>query len=1810
MIFPFQDPRAVVTTTQSSHPRKTLSRLRLFAFLFICLTHICYGFGKYNGGGELEEWPESGFKNTKRVLLELRSGPVFEDDGWFHFDGTRTALESSYDRRRRRRRLSIVRRGLDSPVYSFPDSIRTRSSDWGWLRDTQQMLVGCANHSHDLIDHLEKSGCRISGYYPNKTMLVVGSPEALETGVGHEHIVWTKPFQARYKVAPEWERVINLIEDRRANGIAKNVTMKGYGHLPIDVMYTEKGEALFGVRAVFPSLQKPRPHHPSHDRFHAQNKRIERWEEYARGSHHGGIAAAKDWRSAIEKEFSVAHLEQHGREASKLYVPLNELQKAINWLAERHVVHWVEPVPRYRMLNRQASTITQSGRAAPNAGEINTDPKYHPIWSAGITGEGMVIGIGDSGLDYKHCFFADPDTNWEANIVTVGSVLTFTSTTHRKIRLYRAFADFRDDNGHGTHTCGTLAGIPYGNTLAETSSINIGMAPGAKLAFIDLSSVRDGDRIITPGDLANQYFKYTTDVGATVHSDSWGSTNIYYDYEAYQVDKFCWENPTFLPVFPAGNDGDRATRNGDSGTSTVNSPATAKNCLAVGATQTAGVVATSTSKYETFSGTIYINGIQSTSFPVLLSTFSPAFTPSSGGQYGLVVSDPVDACSPLANAADLVGKYVLIERGTCEFIVKAQNAQQAGAAGVIIFDNVAGAYFMPDTSGNTVNIPVGFIPRRIGQNLLAGLEAGQALSIAMGPGPSGDLGYENLAEFSSQGPVQPDRRVKPDVVAPGIVTSAKAGTACSYATYAGTSMATPVAAGNALLIQQYFKDGFYPTGVAVTENGFMPSSALVKAVMMGGAEQITGYEADTGLPIDPAPSFRQGYGRIDLGASLQLQNNPYNPKSFQILDSIDISDGEKHFYCVQSTGGPLSITVAWTDLPANPSSRKTLMNDIDLVVRAEGYNGISMLGNGGDIDDSSLPDNVNNVEQVRFQYLPAGKVSVQIIGSQIYSSQAGPQPYSLVINGDFEGTLIPPSGDSSECPVISAEITSGPGSLTNQDVVSFEFGLGGGGGGGVAFECKLEAVQNGEPLQQAWSPCSSPQTFQNLQDGEYVFSVKPAQENSIATQTFVVDRTPPNLQVAPVEAPRGTAKFQIEANDFTETSTECMLTSEVNDASKGSIRAGEVIATPINLGEWFACSSGITLGWLLPGQWKFSTRATDVAGNISPIVINQINVGSDSSESLVYISDGPFLTVPKSEIVFSTASFSGNQQSQQQTECALMKWPTEVDNPGVPQKWEPCQEPQSYGVLTDGKYSYFSKIARSPVETSALSTFTVDEIAPTVNMVGNIGPFTSPVATFQFNLSEVGSTECKLTGIDAPEDSMDWTPCIQPVQYQNLTGGKYLFEVRGTDAVGNKGEPTSTEFVVDLDPPVVMVDYKAGTRDPTMTVTFTADDGVGSGVANVTCQIVPIKLVGQQFDENSQLWDPKPCESPWTFDLQEGEWQISIVATDNAGLTSIGDPITIWMDTIPPAASIVGGPSQDTVNPGGTAIFNISDTSQGDGGSPVLWQGYLTLTSSSIDEQPIPVDQPSSTGGGAATMSTSSVHTIKSLEQSENILGESDLDTWANCSRESCTYEGLKQGTYTFIARGVDAAENVGQPSSPYVFKMEGASSSLPTWALIVIIVGSCVVGIVVLSFLWCCCCHKRSPSKTPNGMSGPVPINAYNGNGYMNGHANSTASNYMNRYGSTASYPIAGARPYSGAVNIPQDPIEAQAQALRDYGAGPHSDEEEMLRRALEESRRSARESSIPRDQDVNDIDLAIALSLSESQNGTQNTDFRPSYF
>ena len=108
---------------------------------------------------------------------------------------------------------------------------------------------------------------------------------------------------------------------------------------------------------------------------------------------------------------------------------------------------------------------------------------------------------------------------------------------------------------------------------------------------------------------------------------------------------------------------------------------------------------------------------------------------------------------------------------------------------------------------------------------------------------SGMLGPDYLAEFSSRGPAGDGRR-KPDVIAPGMfIESARAHPdsqgECDdnggLSLKLGTSMSTPMCAGAAALVRQYFEEGWHVSGNANPDNGFSPRASLVKAVILNGA---------------------------------------------------------------------------------------------------------------------------------------------------------------------------------------------------------------------------------------------------------------------------------------------------------------------------------------------------------------------------------------------------------------------------------------------------------------------------------------------------------------------------------------------------------------------------------------------------------------------------------------------------------------------------------------------------------------------------------------------------------------------------------------------------------------------------------------------------------------------------------------------------------------------------------------------------------------------------------------------------------------
>ncbi|KAG7278287.1 hypothetical protein CRUP_036364 [Coryphaenoides rupestris] len=67
--------------------------------------------------------------------------------------------------------------------------------------------------------------------------------------------------------------------------------------------------------------------------------------------------------------------------------------------------------------------------------------------------------------------------------------------------------------------------------------------------------------------------------------------------------------------------------------------------------------------------------------------FGGAFT-TSYNKIFLVPAEPIDGCEPLANRELIEGQVILLERGGCSFVHKAQQVEEAGGKAVLIADNV------------------------------------------------------------------------------------------------------------------------------------------------------------------------------------------------------------------------------------------------------------------------------------------------------------------------------------------------------------------------------------------------------------------------------------------------------------------------------------------------------------------------------------------------------------------------------------------------------------------------------------------------------------------------------------------------------------------------------------------------------------------------------------------------------------------------------------------------------------------------------------------------------------------------------------------------------------------------------------------------------------------------------------------------------------------------------------------------------------------------------------------------------------------
>jgi len=297
-------------------------------------------------------------------------------------------------------------------------------------------------------------------------------------------------------------------------------------------------------------------------------------------------------------------------------------------------------------------------------------------------------------------------------------------------------------------------------------------------------------------------------------------------------------------------------------------------------------------------------------------------------------------------------------------------------------------------------------------------------------GASGDT--PNQANYCSggSGPTADGRR-RPEIMATGcnVNSSVNPGVTCDFSIDTGTSMACPLVAGSAVLARQYFTSGFYPTGAANPADAYVPSGALLKAVVINSAVDMTG--------IAGYPSNQEGWGRMLLDNALYFAGDARKlARLADVRNASGMSTGQTRTFSglVNSSTEPLRITLAWTEKQAALNANPTYINNLDLEVT---INSTLYRGNdfaGGQSTTGGPSDTKNNVEQVLLLSPPVGPFSVTVRATAVNTPEL--QGFSLVATGDLSAapsitSITPNAGNSDEVVTVTdllgAEFRSGAG---------------------------------------------------------------------------------------------------------------------------------------------------------------------------------------------------------------------------------------------------------------------------------------------------------------------------------------------------------------------------------------------------------------------------------------------------------------------------------------------------------------------------------------------------------------------------------------------------------------------------------------------------------------------------------------------------------------------------------------------------------------------------------------------------------------
>jgi subtilisin family serine protease len=454
------------------------------------------------------------------------------------------------------------------------------------------------------------------------------------------------------------------------------------------------------------------------------------------------------------------------------------------------------------------------------------------VWSTfGVRGQGMRVAIVDTGIDYTHASFGGPGTveAYEANDPTFIEPDSF--PTEKVIGGFdfvgedydvldddtsndvpRPDFDPLDDDGHGTHTGSTVAGVNVPGQVGR------GVAPKARLYAYKVWDVGNStddvlvaayERAVDPNQDGN--VSDAVDVLSFSGGVTYGTLN---SLEARAAQRVVRIGTVF--VASAGNSGHQAL----GGSAYVaGTPATAR-----------GVIGVAASIDEFLATVLTVNDPPGLVLPdngiMVHQDWSPDLPAGGittdlfdGREVDPATEDPADAmfCDPLPGGS-LTGETVLVYKGStgagdCDGTTKVFEAQEAGATAVVLVSLFGGLPFGLGAGehADEIEIPAVMISGADGAVLLDEMSpnapaqfnevtVNATLSDTLSPVPGFD---DAMTDFTSEGPARLTSDLKPDISAPGFnISAAAVGTGNEATELSGTSMSAPHVSGVATLLRQ------------------------------------------------------------------------------------------------------------------------------------------------------------------------------------------------------------------------------------------------------------------------------------------------------------------------------------------------------------------------------------------------------------------------------------------------------------------------------------------------------------------------------------------------------------------------------------------------------------------------------------------------------------------------------------------------------------------------------------------------------------------------------------------------------------------------------------------------------------------------------------------------------------------------------------------------------------------------------------------------------------------------------------------------